>query len=441
MLVMRRVYGWLAAGLIAFAFYGSVLPFRFRRQPLDGAWSAFLAILANPAPEYFSRTNFLANALLFVPVGFALMGARFADRTRGWSSIGITAVAVLALSLAASTLAEFLQIFAPGRVPALSDIVAQTAGCAIGIAVWIGAGSRLSGWLRESVDRHRDDRFARALVVYGALWIFAGLAPFDISVDIGLIARRFRTGMITLVPFGSPAPIGRQIWDAVASTLTTIPLGMLALVVGRPTGTRRGAGLAWLLGAAGIAALEAAQIFVRSHAADVTDLLFGWVGLAIGVAAGVRIFGRTATPHSAPGRRQSFAIVLTCVWALVVCGYHWQPFDVSVDQALIRAKLQHLSLVPFASYQAGSELNAFANAISKIAVAVPLGLFAAWTIGPRGLPPLMASWTVLATAFFAIVEIGQLFVPSRVPDPADVMVGVAASLGGLFLGRWLQRHR
>src|SRR4029077_19058465 len=117
-LVMRRVYGWLAAGLIAFAFYGSLLPFRFRLQPLDAAWSAFLALLVNPAPEYFSRTNFLANILLFLPVGFALMGSRLADRTMRPSTIGLTAVAMLGLSLVASTLAEFLQIFAPGRMPA-----------------------------------------------------------------------------------------------------------------------------------------------------------------------------------------------------------------------------------------------------------------------------------------------------------------------------------
>ena len=438
---MRRVYAWLAAALIAFAFYGSLLPFRFRQMPLDAAWTTFRFILTHPSGQYFSRTNFLANALLFVPVGFALMGSRLADRTQRWSSIGITMFAVLAVSLAASALAEFLQIFAPGRVPALSDIVAQAVGCAIGIAFWIAAGSRLTEWLRASVDRHGDDRLTRVLVAYGALWIFAGLAPFDISVDLGLIARRFRAGMITLVPFGSPAPMGRQLWDAVASTLTSIPLGMLALVAWRPSGTRRRAGVAWVLGAAAIAALEVAQIFVRSHAADVTDLLFGWLGLAIGVAAGVRFVGRKASSHSlAVGNRQSVALALTCLWALIVCGYHWQPFDVSVDQTMIREKLQHLSLVPFAGYQTGSELNAFANAISKIAVAIPLGAFAAYAVAPFGLPllPVSVLWTAIAGVFFSGVECGQLFIPSRVPDFTDVLLGTLSSLAGLLLGVWIR---
>lgn len=438
---MRRLYGGLAAALIAFTFYGSLLPFRLRRLPLQGAWAGFVFILDHPSPEYFSRTNFLANALLFVPIGFALMGASLAGRTRGWMRTGLTAAAATAVSLAVSTLAEFSQMFAPGRVPALSDIVAQTAGCGVGIAIWIASGWRLTEWLRASVDRQRDDRLTRVLAVYGALWLLAGLAPFDISVDIGLIARRFRTGMITLIPFGSPAPPGRQIWDAVASTLTSIPLGMLALVAWRPGGTRRGAWQAWVWGAAAIAALEAAQIFVRSHAADVTDLLFGWIGLGIGVAAGVRLFGRTTTAGAlTASSKPSVALVLTCVWALVVGGYHWQPFDVSLDQAMIREKLQHVSLMPFAGYQTGSELNAFANAIAKIAVAVPLGAFASYALVPAGLPMLPASvlWTVIAGVFFSVVELGQLVIPSRVPDFTDVLLGTFSSVAGLWLGVWIR---
>jgi hypothetical protein len=40
---------------------------------------------------------------------------------------------------------------------------------------------------------------------------------------------------------------------------------------------------------------------------------------------------------------------------------------------------------------------------------------------------------------FGLLEFGQFFLPSRVPNPTDVVVGVAASTAGLWLGRWLQR--
>jgi len=54
-------------------------------------------------------------------------------------------------------------------------------------------------------------------------------------------------------------------------------------------------------------------------------------------------------------------------------------------------------------------------------------------------------WTVpialgLFTALFTIVEAGQLFLPTRSPDPTDVAVGVLGALGGLFLGRWIKEE-
>src|SRR4029078_8011254 len=98
----------------------------------------------------------LANVLLFVPVGFALLGARLADRTIRPLAIGLTAVLTLTLSVLVSPLIEFLQGFAPGRLPALSDIVAQAAGCAIGCAVWIAAGAPLTACVAQSHGSHRD---------------------------------------------------------------------------------------------------------------------------------------------------------------------------------------------------------------------------------------------------------------------------------------------
>jgi len=437
---MRRAYFWLAVGVIAFAFYASLLPFHLRPEPLAAAWSSFVAIITRPGSQEFSRTNFLANVLLFVPVGFALLGARLADRTIRPLAIGLTAVLTLTLSVLVSTLIEFLQVFAPGRLPALSDIVAQAAGCAIGCAVWIAAGAPFTAWLRESAERHRDDRLSRALLLYAALWLFAGLAPFDISFDVDRVARRIRSGMITLVPFGSPVPLGRQIWDAFAATLTSIPLGMFALIIRQPPGTRRPGWIAWALGAAAILGREGAQMFIGSHAADATDVLFGWVGVAVGVAAGTRVLGRMTTRHTSSSGSRRTAVALTCVWALVVCGYHWQPFDFGVDPGLVRQKLAQVSPIPFAAYQTGAELNVFTNLISKAGVALPLGVCAAYALPRASLLVVSGLWVMMATVFFGGVELGQFFVPSRFPDPTDVLVGVVSSLAGLWLGRWFRKQ-
>jgi VanZ family protein len=48
-------------------------------------------------------------------------------------------------------------------------------------------------------------------------------------------------------------------------------------------------------------------------------------------------------------------------------------------------------------------------------------------------------WVPLAVAFFGAIEVGQFFLPTRVPDPTDVGVGVAVSLLGVVVGQSLRR--
>ena len=46
-------------------------------------------------------------------------------------------------------------------------------------------------------------------------------------------------------------------------------------------------------------------------------------------------------------------------------------------------------------------------------------------------------WTVIALVIFTIFEIGQLFVPSRVPDATDIAIGLAGVMAGMKVGFWI----
>jgi VanZ family protein len=97
-----------------------------------------------------------------------------------------------------------------------------------------------------------------------------------------------------------------------------------------------------------------------------------------------------------------------------------------------------MSLLPFAGYYRGSELKAFSDLLLKVWLSLPLGAAAGWAMF-RQTPGRVAftAWFVLATGFFAGVEAGQLLLPSRVPDPTDVLTGVVTSGLGLWLARWV----
>jgi VanZ family protein len=108
---------------------------------------------------------------------------------------------------------------------------------------------------------------------------------------------------------------------------------------------------------------------------------------------------------------------------------------------MIRRKLARMSLLPFAGYRSGTYLNALNNLLTKVALALPLGFGAPFALPGVSRRVLAAGWLAASLVVFGVVEVGQLFVPGRVPDPTDILVGGAAVAIGLRLGFWLRTAR
>lgn len=437
----RRVCGWLAAAVAAFAIYASLIPFEFRAVPIGDALVRFERIMFSSRPERTSRTNYLANALLFVPIGFGIAGAFLAERP-GRARLALAAPAALAISLGVSATAEFLQIFTPRRIVSRADVTAQTLGTIGGLAVWLAAGEHLVRWLRAASDRQRGDRVARALGAYAVVWSVVKLAPFDLTVDLGAIASRYRRGLISLSLLPPEAmTVWQVLWDVLATALSAAPLGALGLVGWTGLGARRRSRAAFAVGAAFVVAVEGAQVFIRSHAAQLADVLWGLAGVAIGVWAGRRALRHRQAVAALPARAISWrAVAALAAWCGVLAVYHLQPFDFTADAEMIRAKLNRISLVPFVGYWSGSELNTFENVLVKLALAVPFGMMAAFAADTRIVDRRIATAATIlaAVAVFAGLEVGQLLLPSRTADPTDVLVSVAGAAAGLAAGRWLR---
>jgi len=437
-------YAGMALAFIAFAVYGSLIPFDLRPVPLDSAWAQFRSVILMLPSGRVSRSDLLANLLLFVPVGFTLSGALLIDRKRWWAIVP-AAFVVVAVSVVVSSAAEFLQLFTSGRVPSGRDIAAQTIGCVIGMLAWAVSGQSLTMWLRATLAAAPGDRLSRVVAAYAAAWLFVNLAPFDITVDLGDLADGIRSGRITLVPFGgAEQPLARRMWDALAETLSAVPLGLTGLIASN-TGRSRFRPPAYILGAAMVALTEVAQIFIQSHAADSADAAFGFFGVAVGVWLGRGLVPRLRSEKTV-GRPRAMplrALSLMLAWCVVLCVYHWLPYDFTIDSEAIKSKVARISLLPFASYATGSYLNAFNDLLTKLALAAPLGLSAAFVArGPFASSRIVAIATILmAGGVFTVIETGQLFLPTRSPDLTDVLVGMTGTAIGLTLGRWLKDTR
>ena len=99
-----------------------------------------------------------------------------------------------------------------------------------------------------------------------------------------------------------------------------------------------------------------------------------------------------------------------------------------------------MSFLPFVGYHRGPDLNALNDLLVKLAGSTPLGLIASYVRPSHtGLSRLdLVVWVSIAVPLFAALEGGQLFLPSRVPSPGDVLTGVVGSTAGVWLGYWLQ---
>jgi glycopeptide antibiotics resistance protein len=85
-------------------------------------------------------------------------------------------------------------------------------------------------------------------------------------------------------------------------------------------------------------------------------------------------------------------------------------------------------------------LNAFNDVLVKLGLSIPLGLILAFVQrSPQTITAgLLALITVVVASGFAVIEAGQLLLPSRVPDATDVYTGTVGTIVGLLIGRWLR---
>ena len=424
---MRRLYALAAIALATFTLYSSTVPFDFSALPMDIAWERFRdrAIVADWSR--LSRTDALANALLFVPFGFVLTGALIAGRR---SRLGkwLAPPVALTIAVAVSSLAEFLQIFLSERIPSNSDIAAQFAGAALGVSIWLVAGDAMSTWLHDTVTARRDDRLSRLLLGYAIAWTFVSLAPFDITVDIGDLAARVRSGQVALLPPGGEV----NAWDVFVEVLSAVPLGAFFVSW---TGRQM---LALAHAAIWIGCVEAGQVFVMSHSAMGLDAILGIAGASIGLLARRRL-DAVVTPEPESDGTSVYlpGLAFTLLWCAVLAAYHWRPYAFTFDEDAIRSKLASMSLIPFAAYRAGSYLNALSDFVTKMALALPLGIAIGLAVRRPMTGPLVLMSMVLASAFFGMLEAGQFLLPARYPDITDVLIGLGGTLSGVVIVRWL----
>lgn len=441
-LAPRRGHLVVAAILMTgLAIYGSLVPLEYRSLPLDDAVRRFRDIRFLELGIQ-SRSDLVANLLLFVPIGFLWTGAALLDRRRDWTTIAIAAAIVMAGGLVSVGI-EFVQLWFPRRTVSLNDILAEWCGAALGGVGWMLGGQRVIEWLRGLfAARTPFARLERWLIIYAAGFFIFSLLPFDVTIRPAEIHEKWKLGRVVLVPFSHLRPgILENLYEFGVEVLLFLPIGMLAaLVRTSPPDRRRSLPASLGLGIALAASIELLQVFVYSRFSDVTDLVTGSVGVALGAVAARYLTvenGGALRPETPSARTRIDGRFLAAAlgYAALVAAVFWAPFDFTLDPEILKPKVKEFLRVPFQALYVGSDFNTMVQVLRKSLWFAPLGALLA--ASARHLQPPVRRYVLFILFAFcgAIaggIELGQLFLPDRLFDLTDVILSWAGAGLGLY---------
>ena len=138
--------------MTAVAVYGSLVPLHFQPLGWREAWSQFQRIPFLTL-DVGARADWVANILLFVPIGFLAMGVLTVDRRNVlWKMLSVVGVVVPCVVLSVGV--EFTQLWFPPRTVSQNDIVAESLGAVAGSLLWLAVGQIFTDWIRSYAKTH-----------------------------------------------------------------------------------------------------------------------------------------------------------------------------------------------------------------------------------------------------------------------------------------------
>jgi VanZ family protein len=421
------------------AIFGSFAPFAFAPLAPGEALGKFRAILQAPISAEL-RMDFAANVLLFVPLGFTLLGTVSCGRSMAKALP--RALLVVAACAAFSVAIEFLQLWFPTRQSSLNDIVAEGLGALAGCVAWLAIGDATMAWLGAMRGRPNEHPNVRiALLAYCAAFAAFSALPGDANLSATEVYHKFKAGKIILVPltcdYGSPLNMA---YSLVRDVVCMIPVGACAAVCLLPHGrTVHALPRAIMQGMAYVAAIEIGQIFVISRYTDVTDLMTGFVGVAIGVVIMRRRLGARA--GDAPAGRLPYAAIAWAAAGLLLAGIvfagFWRPYNFAFDRAA-KLRLDQFTAGLSSPDVWRSAVTSTSDVLVKTLPFAALGACFGMAICRSGASSharqlLRAAAVILCGVLGLAIEVGQILLASHVAHVSEAALYGVGSLVGVCL--------
>ena len=425
---------YAALAYLAFVIYGSLVPLDFHAMP----WTAALQRFADTpwlAMGHIGRADWVANLVLYLPLAFLMMWA-----LRLQSAAATLAAAVLTFLLCAglAIAVEFTQLFFPPRTVSLNDILAESLGSGLGVAVWMVLGKRVAGWaarLREGGSTALTAAFIFYLIAYLAVSFF----PYDFVVSAHELGARLANGRNGwLLSSATCSGTARCGFKLIEEALAVLPLGLMLVRWVRTPGATRVL-MAVIAGALLGGVIETVQLFLQSGISQGASVLTRAVGMGLGafiypfLAASPLIARLRDSRLTRPLALLALPVYLMGLSLL----QNWHRADwLAWQQGL--ARLPQVHFLPFYYHYYTSEAVALTSLLFVLVAYAPLGvLHFFWRNAARR--GGVSAAALLGASVAGLFEFAKLFQTDEHPDPTNLLLGAVAAAASYALLGWLNQ--
>lgn len=422
--------------------YGSLMPFDLVNSS-QTAWKNLCHAIDDwPVGPFAAvgKPDLISNILLYVPLGVLVstrlsLGGKSEPRRRGRKRSFSAALLAMVLGAAISVTVEFLQAFSQVRVSSLTDVTNNTVGsllgglfgCLWGRSLWI-AGRRRVRLL------WRANGCSAVALLLGGLLLLDALFPYLPTLDVSEVKRHLKQTL------GLMGTLGFETHDWHYWLVSqAAPYAVLAILLAcgtfraRPGRWWRGIFFSILL--AGVA--EVGKVFITSRFANPANV--------IAAAGGALIAPAIAWSLQGAFSRRRTILLAGGLAALYVVYLEWEPFTFVWDPAemssLVPKGAQWLPLYHYAMAGRGEQVHLLVRTLvllGTVGFCLQLSVRRLETLPPWRRACLVAAFT---GAIGLVLELGQFFVPGRIPSVTDVFCFAAGGLVGSIVATLHLRRR
>lgn len=417
---------WLAYTF--FVVYGSLLPFNFQPLSLDHALDGFRHMpFLRLGIE--SRADWVANGVLYVPIGLLTARLLIAKLGNHWRPVAIVLAMVFGALLAAAV--EFTQLYFPPRTVSQNDLLAEAIGTVIGALM----APSLEPWAERLLGAWKNggQRLAqRLLEAYAVAYLLLCLFPYDLLLSVQEWQAKLGSEAWGWLLAGSSSQRG---WTA--GLLLGVEL-LMAAPYGVLLASRRGArgsglGICLVLGCGLGLAIELGQLAMASGITQGASVLTRGAGVALGAWCWRLWVVRGIAPIQSALGRHAFALGMVYVVALLgVNGWYEHP---ARDIATVSEQWATLQLMPLYYHYFTTEAMALYSLGSVALMYQPVAVIG-WARRWRPAATLGG-----AAGVASVVEAGKLLLDGLHPDPTNVIIALAACWTALRLLALIEHPR